>query len=177
MNRIIVVGTSGSGKTTMARTLAQKLGVSHIELDALHWEPGWQEAPPELFRERVIQAISAERWVMDGNYSVVRDLTWARADTIIWLDFPKWLVMWRIIQRTLKRALTREPLWGKGNIEPLSRIFTKDSVIWWAWTTYERRKREYPVLFGKPEFAHLTIIHLRSPREAQGWLNSTGRQT
>ncbi|PSN09965.1 adenylate kinase, partial [filamentous cyanobacterium CCP5] len=66
--RIVVIGTSGSGKTTLARQIAQSLQVTHIELDALHWEPHWTPAAPEVFRERVTIALAGDRWVADGNY-------------------------------------------------------------------------------------------------------------
>jgi adenylate kinase family enzyme len=88
MQRISVIGATGSGKTTVARRTAEALGVPHIELDALHWEPDWEEAPLEVFRERVSDAIQGERWVVDGNYSKVRDMVWGRADTVLWLDYP-----------------------------------------------------------------------------------------
>lgn len=78
LRRIVVVGTTGSGKSTLARTLAQRLNVPHVELDALHWEPNWRQAAPPVFRERTAHALAGEGWVVDGNYSVVRDLTWSR---------------------------------------------------------------------------------------------------
>ncbi|HET7377987.1 MAG TPA: AAA family ATPase, partial [Anaerolineae bacterium] len=84
MDRIAVIGVTGSGKTTFARNLAQHIDGVHIELDALHWEANWIEAPDEIFRERVEQATQTERWTTDGNYSKVRDIVWGRADTIVW---------------------------------------------------------------------------------------------
>lgn len=103
MRRIVVIGTSGSGKTTLAKAIAARLAIPHLELDNLYWQPDWQETPIAEFRERVTAAIQADRWVIDGNYSKVRDLVWARADTIVWLDYPKRVVMWRVITRTLRR--------------------------------------------------------------------------
>jgi len=100
MKRVIVVGTSGSGKTTFARQLAQRRGWAHIELDNLHWEADWQEADLETLTARVTHAMQADSWAMDGNYSKISHLTWPRADTIIWLDYPRWLVMGRVIRRT-----------------------------------------------------------------------------
>lgn len=170
MQRVIVVGTSGSGKSTMAQAIANRLGYPHTEIDSLYWEPNWQGADPETLKQRVAQTIAADCWVVDGNYSSVRDMIWRRADTLIWLDYPRWLVMSRIIRRTFKRMLTREQLWETGNRESLRNTFSKDSVIVWAWTTYNRRKREYPVLIAQPEYTHLTVYRLHSPREADQWL-------
>ena len=82
---MVVIGLSGSGKSTLAGQLAEILDCPHIELDALHWGPGWTPVPLELFRERTAQALGGEAWTTDGNYSKVRDIVWGRADTVVWL--------------------------------------------------------------------------------------------
>src|SRR6185437_4470298 len=111
--RIVVIGTSGSGKTTFARRLASKLGFPHVELDELHWEPNWTEAAPEIFEQRVSANLPLESdWIVDGNYSKVRDLIWQRCDTIIWLDFALHTVMWRLFNRTIERLISQEALWN-----------------------------------------------------------------
>lgn len=168
--RIVIIGTSGSGKTTLARQIAQSLHIAHIELDALHWEPHWTPAAPEVFRERVTIALADDRWVTDGNYSIVRDIVWNRADTVIFLDYPFWVVFKRLFGRTLRRSLCQEPLWG-GNRETLRLSFlSQDSILVWMLKTYWRNRRRYPALFQQPEFAHLKVVHLRSPRQAAEWL-------
>jgi adenylate kinase family enzyme len=102
--RFVVLGTSGSGKTTFARQLAFKLAVPHVELDSLHWDSNWMEAPDDIFRQRIANALSTESgWVVDGNYHRFGDLTWARAHVLVWLDYPLWLTMARIIWRTVSR--------------------------------------------------------------------------
>ena len=170
--RIVVIGTSGSGKTTTARQLAQRLGRPHVELDALHWEPNWTEAPLDVFRARVIEALKDDAWVVDGNYSKVRDIVWSRADTVVWLDYSLPVILWRLVWRTLRRSLLREELWS-GNRESLRMsLFSRESIVLWALQTYRRRRREYPVLLARPEYAHLTVLHLRSPRAARDWLSS-----
>ena len=113
INRVSVIGATGSGKTTFARQLAEKLGCAHIELDALHWEPNWVEAPLEIFRQCVDEATRDARWVVDGNYSAARDLVWGRADTVVWLDFPFRTVLWRLSRRTFGRALHRVELFAR----------------------------------------------------------------
>jgi adenylate kinase family enzyme len=168
--RIVVVGTSASGKTTLARRLARKLHILHVGLDGLHWEPNWTEAPDEVFRERTLKALQGEGWSVDGNYSQVRDIVWSRADTVVWLDYPLQAILWRLTLRTFRRIFRREELWG-GNRESLrTAFFSKDSLYVWVLTTYKRRRREYPQLFAMPEHAHLRIVRLTSPKAADAWL-------
>jgi len=173
MERISVVGTSGSGKTTLAAELAQRLGYPHIELDALHWGPDWQLPTTEDFWATVAEAISQhDQWVIDGNYSRARDIVWARADTVVWLDYPLPLILWRLFFRTLRRTLTQEELWS-GNRESFRQaFFSRNSILLWAINTYPRRRREYPALFARPEYAHLEPVHLRSPQQTRAWLVS-----
>ena len=169
MQRVIVIGVTGSGKTTLARQIAARLGGPHVELDALHWDPDWQEAPDEVFRARVTAALAPERWAADGNYHVVRDIAWARADTIVWLDYRFAFVFGRLLRRTLIRIFSREELWN-GNRERLRALFSRDSIILWLFKSYKRRKREIPALFQQPTYAHLRIVHLHAPQETARWL-------
>ena len=115
MRRVVVFGTTGSGKSWLAERLAARHGLRLIELDALFWGKDWQPAPLELFRHRVEREIRDGDWIVVGNYGQVRDLTWRAADTLVWLDLPFPLVMWRLFRRTMRRSLTRENLWGTGN--------------------------------------------------------------
>src|SRR5437763_13527293 len=105
MQRVSVVGNSGVGKTTLSRALAARLGAAHVELDAIFHQPGWTPLATPEFRCRVGQVVAGERWVVDGNYSRVRDLVWARADTVVWLDLPRRTVMRRLLGRTAGRLL------------------------------------------------------------------------
>jgi adenylate kinase family enzyme len=171
--RICVVGTTSSGKTTLARQLAQKIAGDFIELDALHWEPNWIEAPDDVFRERVMAATSSQVWVMAGNYSAVRDIVWQRAEAIIWLDYPFHIVFWRLLTRTIRRVATREKLFA-ANIEngwTHIKLWSEESLFHWLFKTYWRRKREYPMFFALPENAHLKTIHFKHPKETEYWLN------
>ncbi len=168
--RIVVVGVTGCGKTTTALHLARILGFPHVELDALHWQPNWVMTEREPFRLLVAQALSGPNWVTDGNYRKASDLIWARATTIVWLDYTLPVILWQLTRRTLKRVITREELWN-GNRETLrGAFFSKDSLFVWALQTYPRYRKTYPQFFARPENDHLQVIRLRSRRETAGWL-------
>ena len=164
--RIVVVGTAGCGKTTFASTLAERLAIPHIELDALHWEPGWQEASTEAFRLRVRAAVAEDAWVVDGNYSVARDLVWPRSELIVWLDYRLPMILARLVRRTARRIFTREELWSGNRERFWTQVATRESILLWALQTYRRRRRQTPVALSSPEHAHLTVCRFRSPREA-----------
>jgi adenylate kinase family enzyme len=170
--RLVVVGVTGSGKSTLAERLARRFDMDFIELDALHWEPNWQEAPVDIFRARVEKATQAEKWTLAGNYRAVRDITWPRAEALIWLDYPFLLVLWRLTRRNFKRGLTRELLWDT-NYEPLwihFKLWSNESLYNWLIQTYWRRKKEYAMLLSQPKHRHLKVIHFRHPRETEAWL-------
>src|SRR5215212_8928791 len=102
--RILILGRTGSGKTTLARELAAALDVPHVELDSLYFGPAFSTVPLSVLRERTSAAIAGDRWVTDGNKSTVRDLVWPRADTVIWLDYPSVVSLWRLGKRALWRT-------------------------------------------------------------------------
>ncbi|MBI3267858.1 MAG: adenylate kinase [Planctomycetes bacterium] len=167
--RVVVVGTTGSGKSSLARAVAGRLGVPHVELDALHNGPNWSTPPDEVFRERVDLALRGGAWVADGNYSRVRDLVWGRAETIVWLDYPLRLVLARLVARTLRRVVTGERLWN-GNRETWGTLFSRESILLWALETHGRNRRAYARLFRSPDHMRLDRVRLRSPAEARRWL-------
>lgn len=170
MARVVVVGCSGSGKTTFARQLAHLLVAPHIELDALYWLPNWVPRPTDEFRVLVAEAVSQEQWVTDGNYRAVRDLVWARATTVIWLNYTFPTVFGRVLRRTLRRTLTHEELF-MGNRESLRRSFlSRNSILWWVITTYRRRRRQFRVLFDQPATVPYARVELCHPAEAQRFL-------
>jgi adenylate kinase family enzyme len=144
MKRVVVFGTTGSGKSTLAEKLAQQKGLRLIELDALYWGRDWQGAPVELFRHRVERETRDGDWIVVGNYGQVRDLVWRPADTLIWLDLPLSIVMWRLFWRTLRRVVSGEELWGTGNRETWrNAFFSRQSILVWAWKTHRRNRQRF----------------------------------
>lgn len=176
MNRIVVIGTSCSGKTTMARRLGQILGFKHIELDQLHWLPEWQMRPLVEFRAMVEHEVSADHWVLDGNYSKVRDVVWSRATHLVWLNYNFPVVFSRALGRTFRRVVGQEELFG-GNRETLrATLFDRESILWWVIRTYRRRRREYPQLFKQEDYAHLQVIEHQYPEESENFLEGLRHQ-
>ncbi len=170
--KLIVVGATSSGKSTLAENLAVKLKLNYIEMDALYWQPNWVGTQDNEFATKVDEATRGERWVIAGNYSRTRPITWPRAEAVIWLDYRLPIVFWRLLTRTIRRWVTREELWN-GNREKFwwhFKIWSDESLFHWLFKTYWRRKHEYPQLFALPEHSHLKIIHFKAPSETEEWL-------
>jgi adenylate kinase family enzyme len=175
MRQINVIGTSCAGKTTFAASLAAAMGIAHVELDALHWEPGWVEVSADVFRGRVAAATAGDAWVVDGNYSVVRDIVWPRVDTLVWLDYALPLVLWRATRRTLRRAFLGEPCCN-GNRESLGRSLSRDSIILWVLQTHAQRRREFGKLLPECAGRGIKVVILRTPNAAERWLREVRRE-
>lgn len=176
--RIIVIGTTSSGKSTLAEKLAQKLALDFVELDALYWQPNWVGTPDEEFTAKVDAATRGDRWVVAGNYSRTRPITWSRAQLIIWLDYAFPVVFWRLITRTIRRNLSKEVLWGT-NTDRFwihFKLWSNDSLVTWLFKTYWRRKREIPTFFEIPEYGHLELLHFKTPKETEIWLENLKRE-
>lgn len=173
----MVVGPPGSGKTRVARSLSTRLGHPHVELDALWWEPGWTEAGPGVFSQRAAEVVASERWIVDGNYVSVgaRDVIWPRADTVVWLDHPRWITVPRVVRRTLNRGIRRTPLWS-GNRESLRLALRPDSIIRYAIREHPKYNRRYEDLDQDASLSHLTWVRLRTPRDVRRWLAAVAAQ-
>ncbi len=164
--KIAVVGTTGSGKTTVARRLADHHGVPHVELDALHWGLGWSEPSADEFRERVERALSADGWVVDGGYhGKLGDLVLEQADLVVWLDPPLRTVLGRLCVRTVRRIREGEELWGGNRETWRGALFSRNSLFVWAVTTHRGRRSKY-----EERLAALPAVRLRSDRETEAWL-------
>ena len=170
--RVVVVGPTGSGKTTLAADIGRILGLPHVEQDALYWEPGWKEPPRPVFRQRLAQALASPAWVVDGNYNnQARDITWGRAEALVWLDYGLGVILWRLFRRTLSRTLSRQVLWGTNRETWRGAFFDKDSLFLYAIRSRRRFQQAYPEALATPEYAHLCALRLRSPREGKRFLS------
>ncbi len=171
-NRILILGRTGSGKTTLARELAAALGVPHVELDALYFGPNFSTVPLSVLRERTSAAIAGDRWITDGNKKAVRDLVWPRADTVIWLDYSIMVSLWRLGKRALWRtSVLKTQAVQAGEKKGLARKFLSGAKgVLTALRSHRGQRREYPRLFALPEDQHLAVVRLRSPRATRRWL-------
>ena len=170
--RILILGRTGSGKTTLARELAAALAVPHVELDALYFGPNFSTVPLPVLRERTSTAIAGDRWVTDGNKSAVRDLVWPRADTIIWLDYPLAVSLWRLGKRALWRtSVLKVQAAETGEKAGLPKQFLSAAKgVLKALRSHRGQRREYPRMFADPKNQHLAVVRLRSPRATRRWL-------
>jgi hypothetical protein len=171
-HRILILGRTGSGKTTLAREVAAALDVPHVELDSLYFGPDFSRAPLDVLRERTTAAIAGDRWVTDGNKRAVRDLVWPRADTVIWLDYPVHVSLWRLAKRARSRtsALSAQAAEsGRRTGLPKQMLAAAKGVLT-ALRSHRGQRREYPRLFAQPANRHLAVARLRSPRATRQWL-------
>ena len=173
MRKIAVIGTaSGTGKTTVGRALADRLGVPFVELDALHHGPDWTEATPDELRARVEPIVDTDAWVIDGAYrGKLGDLVLERADVIVWLDLPLRVWLPRLLRRTARRTVTREELWN-GNREELRYVLhPTNSVVLYALRHHRATRRRYSV-----ELARFPVVRVRTQAAVDRFLNdASGR--
>ena len=173
-HRIAIVGVTGCGKSFLAEQLAQEFSLDFIDLDALYWKPGWVECQEDEFRIKVEAATRTSRWALAGNYNKVRDIIWPRAEAVVWLDYPFFLVFRRLWKRTFQRWRNQETLWGTNyeRLWPNLKFWSKESLFHWQVQSYRRHKSLYPQLFASPEYSHLQVFHFKQPTELEQWLNS-----
>jgi adenylate kinase family enzyme len=174
MHRVSVVGTSCSGKTTMARRIADHYRIPYIELDKVFWQPNWTPLPLDQYRLAVEALAAGDAWVIDGNYSKVRDIVWGRATDVVWMNLPLATVLWRVIKRTVRRIVTHEELFA-GNRETVrNAILSQDSLIWWVIRTHCRRNRALREMLASEKYSRLQLHEIRRANDALSLLESDG---
>ncbi len=177
MQHVAVVGSSGAGKSTVAEALAARLGLVVIELDALLHGPDWTPTPTPEFRASVVAAIENSGdlgWVAPGNHRTVADLVQCRADTIVWLDLPRGVSTFRLLKRSLRRAITRTEVWG-GDRERLRDLVSRDpqrNVVLWAWQHHHSYRELYTTYSDGDFWADATVHRLRTPDQVDRFLAS-----
>lgn len=161
MQKILIIGSGGAGKSTLSRQLGDILGLAVIHLDAAYWNAGWEPTPKPEWQETVARLVQQESWVMDGNYSGTMDLRLATADTVIFLDLPRWLCLWRVIKRRWQYAGKTRPDMAAGCPEQLNWEFLQ-----WIWSYPTRRRAS--ILAKLDQLApHQQVFILRSRAQVQ----------
>ncbi len=169
--RFVIVGDTGSGKSTLAAAIARRLKLRHIELDALHWGPDWTPNPADEFRDAVSEALAIDDgWVVDGNYSAIRNVVWPESQVLVWLDYPFLTSFRQLFGRTTRRVFRGTELWSGNHERFLTQLFTRDSIFCWLISTHRRYRREYVELVGSGAVEHLQVVRLGSPTETRRWL-------
>jgi adenylate kinase family enzyme len=176
VQRVSVVGNSGSGKSWLSGRIAERIGVPYVELDDIAHLPGWTSPSPEALLATVTAVTDTDGWVLDGNYRavVVEGPVWQRADTVVWADPPRHVVMRQVVLRTAVRFVTRQQLWN-GNRERLRDVLSWDpdrSIIRWSWTQHHKYQARYSDAMSSPTYGHIHFIRLRSRHEAIALLAS-----
>ncbi len=173
MKFINIIGTTGSGKSTFARQLAQKQQLHYIELDNLLWLDDWQESPHDEFFCKLKSSMDAAQagWVIDNLYTRSVNMIWSKVDTVIWLDYSFSINLYRLTKRTLWRALSRKRLWeDSNNRESWKMMFSKKSIFLWMLQKYPQNKQRYLAMMQHPDYQHIRFIHLTSPQQAAAFL-------
>ncbi len=174
--RFNVVGSSGSGKSTVGRLIADALGLKYVEIDSIFWRENWTEAPENEFLVDLRNALSGDSWIVDGNYSRTVPVKWKNVEVVVWLDLPYALILYQVISRTLKRSLTGEELWA-GNRENLTKAFLqKDSVILWSMTHLGMIRRRYASAKDDPAYRHIRFVRLRSRKQVRNFINGLSKE-
>lgn len=174
MQRVSVVGPSGSGKTTIAAHISKILDLPHLELDSVHWQPDWTPLARHRLRSLVDEFTDGDRWVIDGNYSSVRDLITAKADTVVWLRYGRALVMRRLVMRSIARVVTRQPLWN-GNTETLRDLLDvrdPEHIVRWSWNSFAKLDDRYRNDMDDPSLSRLSWIVLEAQTDTERFLGA-----
>ena len=167
MRKIIITGTTCTGKTTLGRKLSRELSIKQIDLDELHFLPNWVEKKNAVFIDDVHRELeNLDEWIVTGSYqTLLKDTVWQSASTIIWLDYPLNLILRRYFIRTYRRVFLKEKCCGE-NYETLSKTFSRESLFFWIFKTFWHRKRRMKnwmnTLFSDKDW-----IVLKKPKEEE----------
>lgn len=169
-----VVGTSGSGKTTVSQSLSRILQIEHIEMDSIFWGANWSWPSDDDFFAHLQQALAQDAWVLDGNYTRTIPIKWKHVEVVIWLDYSFLRTMQHAITRAMTRSMTQEELWeGTGNRESFRRsFFSTDSILLWTMKTHSTVRQKYERLMHDAHYSDIRFIRFRSPQATHQALSS-----
>lgn len=177
--RFNVIGTSGSGKSTFSRRLAEILSLPYVELDQIFWEPNWTHLKDEDLFRQLDRITDGDSWVLDGNYSRTTPIKWSKAECVIWLDHSFAVNVYRAVTRAFSRAVDQKELWpGTGNRESFRQsFFSTDSIILWTLRTYLKNKKRYSLAMKNSQYKHLKFVRLRSQKDVDKFIDGLRQAT
>jgi adenylate kinase family enzyme len=164
MQKVLVIGPGGAGKSTFANRLGEILGITVVHLDSLYWQPGWVEPPKSEWLATVAEVLGRDAWIMDGNYSGTLEVRLKACDAVVFLDLPRRLCLWRVVRRAAKYRNQTRPDMAKGCPERLSLAF-----LVWIWNYRRRTRPKILRLFAELK-EEREIIWLRSSEEVEQFL-------
>ncbi|WP_028271973.1 hypothetical protein [Arthrobacter sp. UNC362MFTsu5.1] len=173
--RVLFYGVTGSGKSSAAHAYAAASGLPEFSADDdIGWLPGWQQRSVEQQREIATDVAARDSWVLDSAYGVWRDIVVPWAELVVALDYPRWLSLARLTRRSVRRVITRQPVCN-GNVETLARLFAKDSIFYWHFNSFARKKRVFRAWQADPDMPPVLVF--RKPRELDNWLTQVATAT
>jgi adenylate kinase family enzyme len=170
---VLIYGVTGSGKTTLARQVADLTGLPWHSVDDLTWEPGWVTVAPEEQRHRIAAICAGEQWILDTAYGQWVDVVLPRTELIVGLDYPRWRSLSRLVRRTLMRAIDHRHICN-GNTESFRQAFSRDSIIVWHFQSFARKRDQMRSWAAEP--AGWDVVLLKSPAATRRWLVRLARR-
>ena len=174
MRRIVVIGMSGCGKSTIAGHLARRLRMAHLQLDLLHYDSNSAVDDALALRGKLAAAVAGDTWVFDGDCGEAREVVWPLADSVIWLDYAMWRVVWqmgcRMIKLKARRLLLGDWPLQRHGMQPLAWIASRTSPYRWTVRMHAEYREDSQAALRLPEHAHLRVVRFQSPRDTRIWL-------
>jgi len=165
--RILIYGVTGAGKTTLARNLSERTGIPWHSVDDLAWNPGWEQVLLEQQIERIIEITNGDSWILDTAYAKWVDIPLARVQLIVGLDYPRWLSLGRLTNRTVRRLFDKKPICN-GNLESLKTFFSKDAILLWHFQSFARKRDRMRAWKDEGR----DVVLLKTQKEADQFLSS-----
>lgn len=170
--RVLFHGVTGSGKTSAAQAYSRATGIPAFSADDdLGWLPGWSNRPLEDQRRLATEITSRDSWILDSAYSAWRDIVLGRVQLIVFLDYPRWLSLGRLVRRTIRRIVTRQPVCN-GNVETLRRALARESIVAWHFRTFRSKGEAIARIRDAAGDGAPAILAFRRPRDLDAWLAS-----
>lgn len=169
-----IVGTSGSGKSTVAKLISEKLSIPYVEMDRIFWKPEWTTPSGEEFLSLLDSELKQDSWILDGNYTSSVPIKWKEVQVVVWIDLPFSITLYQAVKRAMIRSITKIELWpNTGNTESFIKSFlSKDSIILWTIQTYSKVKLRLEGYMEDDQYSHIKFVRLKSKKEIKNFLDS-----